>query len=174
MLCHVFTCRGGHGGMTYTVKTNKHLQDSDVMMSERHNQARDIYRKTLKYVLSIIYTPAKKTWNPQMKDRKMHLLFKEWLSGSMLVFGGVVGVFPHCCETYAPLCWVSFLPKSSKLVRGDDFKGKYPTTNHIPEEPARCKIFIEPMVVPKLLEKLDFQKEVVDICRYPHPNSSYP
>ena len=59
VLQYVFICRGGHGGMTYTLKTKKHLQDSDVMMSERHNQARDIYRKTVKYVLTI-YTPERK------------------------------------------------------------------------------------------------------------------
>lgn len=112
-------------------------------MSERHNQARDIYRKTMKsmkYVLTI-YTPEKKkkknkTWNPQMKVRKINHLFKEWLSGSMLVLEGsswcffptaVKHMLLYAGYHFFKVCG-KFLPTSSKLVRGDDFKGKYPTS----------------------------------------------
>lgn len=110
-----------------------------ILISERHNQARDIFQNS-EICFNYLHPRKKKAWNPQMKVRKINHLFKEWLSGSMLVFGRVVGVF-------SPLLWnicSSMLGIISSRVAANVFqhlrnssvvmisRAKYPTTNHIP------------------------------------------
>ena len=92
--------------------------------------------------------------------------------------------FPHCCETYAPLCWVSFL------------QGLRPISSNIFEtrpwwwfQGQNTQLRIISLIITRKMQhllhrthggtisswkNLISKKRLSDICRYPHPNSSYP
>ena len=109
-------------------------------MSERHNQARDIYRKTVKYILTI-YTPERKKnmepTNEGLEDQspfqRVIIRFHVSFRGSSWCFfpTAVKHMLLYAGYHFFKVCG-QFLPTSSKLVRGDDFKGKIPNYESYP------------------------------------------
>ena len=104
-----------------------------------------------------------------MKVWKMNLRFKGWFSGCMFVFGGVVGVFSPPRWNICPSNWVSFLQglgqipskifetRPGRFSSGDAFTTANTQLHHNSQEPVRCTIFIEHMVLHSSSKKHDFQ-----------------